>query len=59
MMLSDHEVATYRVEINGKLWNSFTDGEEAAKTISQLRACGMDAVMVITERKAARAKSQR
>lgn len=43
-------IAVYRVEINGKLWNAFTDKGEAAKQVEALRQQGMDAVIVAKSR---------
>lgn len=51
MILSDAEIAVFRIEINGKLWSSFTDYEEAVRQLDALRSHGMDAVMVPKARK--------
>lgn len=59
MILSDHEIAAYRVEINGKLWNSFTDKQEADEAIDKLAKQGMSATLVMRARKAEHAESQR
>ena len=39
-------IALYRVEIEGKLWNVFTEKDEAEEAVDKLRSNGMYAVLV-------------
>jgi hypothetical protein len=46
-------IALYRIEINGKQWNSFTDKDEAERQLDALREHGFAAVLVIEYRQVA------
>lgn len=51
-LAAETAIALYRVEIEGKLFGAYTDEGEAHALISKLRQQGMDAKIVVKQRKA-------